>query len=590
MQLNLDLKNRKRINNGFFRDLPKFDAGTQTALSVPDINNRFNNLGVSNNQFQGGTLTQSPQTFFGTSELSKPTVKNPNTSYGNTGSTWQQNTTSGADSAASGIHWGFALGSWLGGGVLEGLQSIKDKDTLMAESAKHTDSVNGIEYEQYNIDNGDELMHDYNRSTKLDFLTNPARGLTKLFGRSKQESEIKEARAQKMMLNMFNKAEAQSNVINRDYYKNHGWVNNQQMHAFNGKDVYTSSGMIQMPQNAWVSKGEYVWNGIDTPEKVTSGKNDTAPAYLDGRDTVFTNNPEIPAPFGFKTIAKAVPYATATGQLPQLAQWQANVKQDMKIDKTGKIKAANGYVPAWPNYVSSAIGAAASLGQILDASSQKVHNTDVYAPDDSDYWMNEYNKLDIPWYPVQSNLLRNRAMNTRMIDYSNLAGPVKTLAKMNNIDSYYTNLSNAWNDFVSKRIGLKSDMFKTGISATQNKAARQQAANISNRDYYAQGQAAKTQMGQMGLRNAMDYMQNWASSEMKRRQANYMLGLYRDDLTEGQKRFLMDYANSIAKAQSENKNPVIKTPMYVLKEPKLEIPSTDPYDMWITGTNKNWWR
>lgn len=74
-----------------------------------------------------------------------------------------------------------------------------------------------------------------------------------------------------------------------------------------------------------MSKGEYIWDGGDNLSAVTRGPGDTAPAFLRGKDIVFTNNPNIPAPAGFKTIAQAVPYAAATGQLPQLAKHQEDM-------------------------------------------------------------------------------------------------------------------------------------------------------------------------------------------------------------------------------------------------------------------------
>ena len=120
------------------------------------------------------------------------------------------------------------------------------------------------------------------------------------------------------------------------------------LHAYNGK-VVSASGR-KAKQNAWLSKGEYVWDGRNNLAYVNYGPNDRAKGYVNGKDTVFTNNPDIPAPAGFSTIAQAVPYAAATGQLPALANYQAAVKgygnyKNGKCAsyKCGKISAYDGY-------------------------------------------------------------------------------------------------------------------------------------------------------------------------------------------------------------------------------------------------------
>jgi len=53
--------------------------------------------------------------------------------------------------------------------------------------------VNGISYTQQNGVNASKIMQDYDQSTKSDFLTNPFRAFTKIFGRSAAEERAKNA-------------------------------------------------------------------------------------------------------------------------------------------------------------------------------------------------------------------------------------------------------------------------------------------------------------------------------------------------------------------------------------------------------------
>nr|DAS01547.1 MAG TPA: hypothetical protein [Caudoviricetes sp.] len=57
-------------------------------------------------------------------------------------------------------------------------------------------------------------------------------------------------------------------------------------------------------------------------------------------------------------------------------------------------------------------------------------------------------------------------------------------------------------------------------------AQRRQQANQYNTEYAASAHAARQQGMQMGLRNFMDYIQQYAANEYKRKTGNGMLSLY----------------------------------------------------------------
>lgn len=98
-----------------------------------------------------------------------------------------------SDSMAASIHPGFAIGAWLGGGVLEGINQQKSADELLADAGTSVSNVNGISYTRQNAVDAGKIMADYKDSTAKDFLTNPGRAIAKLFGSSKQRQEAFDA-------------------------------------------------------------------------------------------------------------------------------------------------------------------------------------------------------------------------------------------------------------------------------------------------------------------------------------------------------------------------------------------------------------
>ena len=102
--------------------------------------------------------------------------------------------------------------------------------------------------------------------------------------------------------------------------------------------VNTAYGKIKAPQNAWVSKGEVIRSEDGTLYKVKEGKNDTARAYLQDGDSVYSKkiiNPET----GNKVADDVEMYANA-GQLDRLDMNQ-NIGRSLKYLKQVK----NGALP-----------------------------------------------------------------------------------------------------------------------------------------------------------------------------------------------------------------------------------------------------
>lgn len=235
------------------------------------------------------------------------------------------------------------VGQAVGGGLALAANALqlsnynKSADQLLAESQNSTGSVGGINYQQVHFD-GDAEMGEVNKNIASGTLTGAAQGAAAgavfgpigagigaavggvgsfiggLFGKSKAKKQIEEAKLRAGFTNNYNYSSAASTAQDLAYMQDHGDSSQQRIHAKNGKDaVVTASGYSPVKHNSYVNKGEWIWDGDSNLNYVDHGPNDTAKAYLRGKDTVFTTN------YG---IADMVPYAAATGQLPQLARYQ----------------------------------------------------------------------------------------------------------------------------------------------------------------------------------------------------------------------------------------------------------------------------
>ena len=427
-----------------------------------------------------------------------------------------------SDSAAAGAGPWFALGAWLGGGVAEGLNSIKKENELLSDAGTSNASVAGVSYTMQNPLKYD--MGDYDKETATSFLTNPARGITRLFARSGQEEALKKAKQQIQTNNLFAYDNAFTRGQQMKYAQRNGNSEDQVLYAKNGKDVDTAFGVGSGKQNAWVSKGEFIFDtGSGIGHTVKRGPNDTAPAFLRGRDAVVTNK------YGLADAAKT---AYANGDIAGVYDVLNTQKQlHMMGYKNGKDimpNFANGRIPAWTNYVPNAIGSLASIGQYIDAASQDIHTPDIYAENPySAQALRDMAGLQYDAYPVAQQLIRERAKTDNALEKSGgLSGSQKYLGKIANAHNYYNTMANVWADFQKGNISLRQALNQAKINVGAQDAQRRQSANQYNTAYAAQAHAARQQGKQMGLRNVLDYMNNYAAMEFKRRQANYMMGLY----------------------------------------------------------------
>lgn len=234
------------------------------------------------------------------------------------------------------------------GGLVTSLNPGITSNQLMANAGTHTVNSGGIDYVAQNtVDN--QALEDYDNKILGDVASgNILSGLGSILGgRSKVKKAIDQANIKATNRNDFNRSLARTTGMQEDYYSQYGNTRDQQLyHAHNGKQsVATATGdRTDVKHDSYVGEGEYIWDGIHVPFYINRGPNDTRKAHLTDRDVVFTANPEIPAPEGFKTIADAVPYFASQGRLRELEAFQGMAKKykNMKTDKHGFLMAGNG--------------------------------------------------------------------------------------------------------------------------------------------------------------------------------------------------------------------------------------------------------
>ena len=272
-----------------------------------------------------------------------------------------------ADSSASGAGPWFAIGSWLGGGVLEGLNSKKSAEQLIADAGTGRSSIGGISYQTQNEVNTGKVMQDYDRSTATDFLTNPARGITKIFSRDSQREQARQAEALAYRTNQYNRDSALSEHLSQLQNLKYGNTKSQTLFAAkDGKPVYSGWGKVNAPATARVSSGETLVEP-DGSSFVIPGR----PNFADGKLANVRNQTAILSNHG------ASQYYQATGDLIGALNMDKQHRIEKGIGyKCGKLPRFN---EGWfGNFVPNAISSLASLDQIIQAGRQRPYKPNTY--------------------------------------------------------------------------------------------------------------------------------------------------------------------------------------------------------------------
>lgn len=325
------------------------------------------------------------------------------------------------------------------------------------------------------------------------------------------------------------------------------------------KLVHTSAGKVEGVQNSWTRQGEGIWNDqTEDAHLVDEGPNDTAPSNLKPNERVFgaTKNPVT----GNKFEDDARPLIAAKEALNKLRPkgkgWLSDQTQKTYIAATkdlneqlvqglndlgtiqditmahqkyncGKPKFDLG-LSWWGNAIPSLMGATASLGQYFGAKADKPYKPDTYV-------QNKYqNKalgtlagLRIDPYGTMQQLREAEARSNYAVNASGgLSTAQKNLARIASLNGTQQQIGNMLNSIQAQNNAYRSAYANAMLQTGESEAQRRQQSKQWDLDYYSKAHAARQQMMQMGMRNFLDYVNQYSANEFKRKSAIANYDLY----------------------------------------------------------------
>lgn len=579
----MELKERKKIKNR----LPGFADGLNNNSGQPRPNTYANNTSTVLDRFQAAygneSVPNNPE--FQQSVRDAQGKVNANMNNTKMPSYLQDKggvAGNGSSSAAGAGMW-FALGEWLGSGVASGLKTIKrDTSDVWADAGKSFGNAGGFQYERQNTVDVANEMSNYDKDTAMSFLTNPGKGLTQLFGRNKHKNTLKLANQRAETLNNYSRSGALSDYMQQEYANRYGDNSDQLLYgAKEGKDAYTSFGKQYTKPNARVAGGESIVNldNVDdaTGTLVRNGKYgvDGPKANLGDTDIVLGTQKDWRN--GISFMAQAAPYTEALEAINnkyekrtnsavnrlrgsigrQTDELQQQVVNKYKQPIVAKLKdladqqkyqhQVEGYIntirakngkDCLPKFASGGnwwidgLGVAAGLEQMFHAALNKPKKP-------SSYVLNPYENaaltklagLRINPYPIMDQLSQQERRNIYAINRAGgLSGAQKHFANVATGIGTQNALVQAIQSMQQQNNMYKSNYASTLLNAGQANRQAMMSANQFDLDYYSKAHAARQQMFEQGMYNALAAAQQGYANQFKKQQFDDTMDLYRQQV------------------------------------------------------------
>lgn len=576
----MELKERKKITNN---KLPGFAGGTGYAVGGINMNvpsgqqgyiqpsynmSSVNNPAISQTTLYNNGLT-SMQNNIGTPTRNQAAPQSLNAPK--------------AGSAVNAGPW-FALGAWAGEGIGQGfVDANKSSDSFLQDAGTSSGSVAGFGYQKQNSVNTDQLKKDYDKQTALSFLTNPFEGLTRIFGRHQYEKRMRKANEKAERLNTFNRSGALSDYLAQQYATKYGDSDSQMLWAAaRGKDkVESSIGKIDAKATARVAKDEPILDNLDNPAAATghivrNGKRgvDTNLANVNNSTVILggdrdmrdgkkfqdkgmlptaileqinkyesrpsTANPRLRGSIGRHTDEVQSKILSnkkqeAVAQLQDLADQQA--WQHQLEDYTGLTKAKRGKdcLPGFANgsnWWVDGLGVATGIGQMLSTAFQKVKKPNTYVANPyAGAALAGLAGLNINPYPMMQQMRDQERRNLYAINRAGgLSGAQKAFANIATGIGTQRNIADLRANIQAQNNQYKSNYYSTLLNVGQADRAARAEANRYDLDYFSKAHAAKLQMGQMGVYNMLNALQQGYANQFKRNQFEKTYDLYAQDV------------------------------------------------------------
>lgn len=415
-----------------------------------------------------------------------------------------------------------------------------------------------------------------------------------LFGSKKRKEEMRkrilEANKKALLANRESGSSAASKAMQLEYEEENG--SNGMLYAFDkGKDsgrVVTPYGKTKGSANSRVSVGEPVLDNLDDLSNTVgyvpkNGKPHADDNYANLSDSSVVLGSNVDWRNGLTFMDQGKPYTLALEKINKKYETRSNKKieelrgsfgrntdeiQQKNVNKLkepivellndlanqqqkqheiennmaqlGRYKCGKDKKPGYDigkegwlsNFVPSMIGAGLSLKQYYDAKDQPLHSPDIYT--ENPYEQKSLNTLAgirMNAYPIINQLRDAETRSNYALNNSGgLTGAQKYLGRIANANNMYSNIADMWANLQERNNAYKQQYASALMRAGDSSANRRQASKQYKEEAYAKSHAARQQQMQMGMRNFMDYINQYSANEFKRRQFNDMLGLYQSDI------------------------------------------------------------
>lgn len=240
----------------------------------------------------------------------------------------------------------------------------------------------------------------------------------------------------------------------------------------------------------------------------------------------------------------------AQNALNQLAQQQALQNQitGYAEQQPGFEKGKSGIpkMGVLSNIIPNAIGGLASAYQYFDAANQDIRVPNVYAENPyASVALNNLAGIRINPYESMREMYNAERRNKYALSRTGgLTGGQKFAAQVASGIGTQNNIGRMLNDIQAQNNAYKTAYNQALLQSGEQQAQRLQNANQIREEMTARSHAAKQQQMQMGMRNFMDYLNNYAANEYRRKTGNAMLDLYQEDIDL--QKANIDYLRSLA--------------------------------------------
>ena len=571
----MDLKQRKLIANGA---LPKFDLG----FTPPSMDDLLSSAGSFNHSSTTKGVTTAADAFKADAIAKNNAATDALPSFDKKGGAGQflKNNAGGImNTAMSAINFANTIGSIS--------KNNYSSDEMMGSGGTSQESANGVGYTQQRVDDaGIQKQIDTTAAAAVTSglasgaalgsaagsLFGPLGtaiggvagtflgGALGIFGGNKAKREAE--RQKQIAINRTNAANTQNreqaytiglrNEFNRENVTDEsqslfhaengveGAVNPRTGATYKKHVVNTAYGKAYGPQNAWVSDGEVIRSKDGSLYRVSGGKNDTARAYLQDGDSVYSKkviNPET----GNSVADDAASYAMA-GELDRLDMNQ-NVGRMMRYSGRRRGTILPGYIGGtnkiW-NTVKS-IGQNLDLENIIptvtayttaaqrDAQAEgglRAPKSFVANPYENAA-LDELNKLHSDYYTVWAgNREAEGRAKSAIAQSGGLSAGQKMLAYMGMLNQTQQNNANAMFDAQKLNNEYRGQAAKIKLATGENSATRQSEAYRWDEDMLAKAHAARLNLWETSQYDRQNALESFFHNRFKKNQFDRTMNLY----------------------------------------------------------------